>query len=159
VAVAPADIIASIEAMAAVAIGSVMIGQSRLVGDWRRWFDLLAAGVVVYLLSIVAMDVISLRIGGSVGLEELQTQGQVVLSVLWAILGLGALGYGIWSGSRDIRLGGLGLLAVATTKVFLFDLAALDVAYRVISLIALGILLLVSAWVWQRAQRPGRSSA
>ena len=42
----------------------------------------------------------------------------------------------------DLRRGGLALLALATAKVFLFDLAALDVAYRVISLIALGLLLL-----------------
>jgi hypothetical protein len=38
------------------------------------------------------------------------------------------------------------------SKVFLFDLAALDVAYRVISFIVLGLLLLASAWLWQRAQ-------
>ena len=52
----------------------------------------------------------------------------------------------------DLRHGGLALLALATAKVFLFDLSALDVAYRVISLVALGILLLTSAWVWQRLQ-------
>ena len=42
------------------------------------------------------------------------------------------------------------LSRAATAKVFLFDLAALDVAYRVVSLIALGLLLLASAWLWQR---------
>ena len=82
-----------------------------------------------------------------------------MLSVLWAILGLGGLVYGIRSGSRDFRLGGLVLLGIATVKVFLFDLAALDVAYRVISFIALGVLLLVSAWLWQRAQPKSVSPA
>ena len=44
-------------------------------------------------------------------------------------------------------------MALATAKVFLFDLSALDVAYRVISLFVLGLLLLASAWLWQRNQR------
>jgi uncharacterized membrane protein len=51
-----------------------------------------------------------------------------------------------------LRQAGLALLALATAKVFLIDLSALDVAYRVISLIALGLLLLVSAGLWQRLQ-------
>ncbi|HEY5434673.1 MAG TPA: hypothetical protein VIK13_05530, partial [Candidatus Limnocylindrales bacterium] len=49
---------------------------------------------------------------------------------------------------------GLGLLGLATAKVFFVDLAALDVAYRVLSLVALGVLLLVSAAVYARTQRP-----
>jgi uncharacterized membrane protein len=57
--------------------------------------------------------------------------------------------------AAELRLGGLGLLGIATIKVFLFDLAALEIAYRVISLIALGLLLLASAWIWQRLQ-PGK---
>jgi len=47
-----------------------------------------------------------------------------------------------------VRDAGLALLGLATAKVFLLDLAALDVAYRVLSLAALGLLLLVSAWLF-----------
>ena len=101
---------------------------------------------------MLAVDIVGLRIGGAIATEELRTQGQVVLSVLWAVLGVGAFVYGIRFGVPEARQGGLALLALATVKVFLFDLAALDVAYRVISFIALGLLLLVSAWLWQRAQ-------
>jgi uncharacterized membrane protein len=43
---------------------------------------------------------------------------------------------------------------LATVKVFLFDLASLDVAYRVLSLVALGVLLLVSAFAYSRMQHP-----
>jgi uncharacterized membrane protein len=39
-------------------------------------------------------------------------------------------------------------------KVFLIDLAALDVAYRVLSLVALGVVLLVSAAMYSRMQHP-----
>jgi uncharacterized membrane protein len=50
------------------------------------------------------------------------------------------------------------LLAVATGKVFLFDLSYLDVAYRVLSLIGLGLLLLVGAFAYQ-SLRPRRPEA
>ena len=114
--------------------------------------QLIAYVVVVYLLSVVVVDLVGSRAGGPTDLEEIQTQGQVALSVLWAVLGVITFVAGLRLDLRDARLAGLALLALATAKVFLFDLAALDVAYRVISLIALGLLLLVSAWLWQRAQ-------
>ena len=152
VAVTPLQIVTTAVATAAVAIGTIALARSRLGSGQTRWLRYAAAGTVVYLLSVLAIDLVGLRIGGATPLEEIKTQGQVVLSVLWAILGLAGLVYGIRSGSRDARLGGLALLGLATVKVFVFDLAALDVAYRVISFICLGILLLVSAWLWQRAQ-------
>jgi uncharacterized membrane protein len=111
----------------------------------------IAAGILaVYLLSVAAVDVVATRVGGSVSTAELATQGQVVLSVLWAVLGVLGFVAGLRISSADLRRGGLCLLALATAKVFLFDLAALDVAYRVISLVVLGVLLLASAGIWQR---------
>jgi uncharacterized membrane protein len=53
-----------------------------------------------------------------------------------------------WIG--PLRAGGLALLALATTKVFLFDLASLDATYKVPSFIGLGLLLLVSSYAYQR---------
>ena len=52
-----------------------------------------------------------------------------------------------------VRQSGLALLALASAKVFIFDLASLDVAYRVLSLVALGTFLLVAAWVYARLRR------
>jgi len=61
---------------------------------------------------------------------------------------------------RPIRRAGLALLALATAKVFIVDLASLDVAYPVLSLVAPGVLLLVSAVVYaRRQQRDARSGS
>ena len=119
---------------------------------------MVAAGVsFVYLASVALVDVVATQVGGSVSIEELRTWGQVGLSVLWAILGVLAFVGGMQRRIPELRIAGLALLGLATVKVFLFDLSALDVAYRVISLIALGLLLLASAWLWQRNQ-PGRDT-
>jgi hypothetical protein len=110
---------------------------------------LIAAGAaVVYLLSV-----------GARPLEELQKEAQVGLSALWSVLGAAGFATGLVARRPPVRLFGLGLLGLATVKVFLVDLAALDVAYRVLSLVALGVLLLISAAVYARMQHPQGSTA
>ena len=115
---------------------------------------LAAAGIaVVYLLSVAVVDQFQLQVAAQPP-EELQKGAQVGLSVLWSILGAVAFAIGLATHRPPIRLFGLALLGLATVKVFIVDLSALDVAYRVLSLVALGVLLLVSAAVYSRMQRP-----
>ncbi len=119
----------------------------------RAGLALGAAGCVAYLLSVGVVDAFQVRLGGPILLEELQKQAQVALSILWAVLGVGAFVFGVVRWRSMARESGLALLALATAKVFLFDLSYLDVAYRVISFIGLGLLLLLGAYVFQ-ALRP-----
>jgi uncharacterized membrane protein len=115
----------------------------------------LAAAWGVYLLSIGTVDLFQAQLGGSILLEELQKQAQVALSVLWAVLGVGGFLIGLARRMSVARLSGLGLLGIVTVKVFVVDLAALDVAYRVLSFVALGLLLLGAAYLSTRFG-PGR---
>ena len=46
------------------------------------------------------------------------------------------------------------LLSVTLAKVFLYDLSSLDSLYRVASFVALGALLLLGAFAWQRLRPP-----
>jgi uncharacterized membrane protein len=98
------------------------------------------------------VDLFQVQVGGSTALEELQKQAQVALSVLWAIIGSVATVAGLRLGRGSLRLFGLALLGIVTLKVFIFDLAALDIAYRVLSFVALGVLLLVAAYLYGRLQ-------
>jgi uncharacterized membrane protein len=81
---------------------------------------------------------------------DVRQQGQVLLSALWSIVGLVALVVGLRHDLKVLRLGALGLLLVTVGKVFLYDLAALESEYRVISFIGLGLLLLAGAFAYQR---------
>ena len=56
---------------------------------------------------------------------------------------------------RPLRLAGLALLGAAVLKVFAYDLAELDEIFRVLSFVALGLLLLTGAFAYQRL-RAGR---
>ncbi|MFN8512669.1 MAG: DUF2339 domain-containing protein [Chloroflexia bacterium] len=117
----------------------------------------LAGVVAVYLLSVGTVDLFAGRIDGG-ALVSLQKQAQVALSILWAALGGLAFVGGAVRRLTALRLSGLALLAVATVKVFLVDMASLDATYRVPSFVALGLFLLASSYVYQRlrpAQPPG----
>lgn len=76
--------------------------------------------------------------------------GQALLSGLWATTGLAGLAAGLVRDARLLRLGSLALLLATIGKVFLYDLAALESLYRVGSFVALGLLLLLAAALWQR---------
>lgn len=151
-AIDPVSALQSAAALGAVALGLVALARSSLWEPMTRWTWAAAGVTVLYLLSVGVVDVVGTQVGGPVTTDELRTQGHVAVSVLWAGLGVVAFVAGLRFRIDDLRHGGLALLALATAKVFLFDLSALDVAYRVISLIALGLLLLASAWLWQRLQ-------
>jgi hypothetical protein len=74
----------------------------------------------------------------------------MALSVVWAVLGGIAVAVGLLRSMAGLRWFGLGLLTLTTVKVFLYDLASLDAAYRVLSFMVLGILLLLSAYAYRR---------
>jgi uncharacterized membrane protein len=109
-----------------------------------------AGGAIVYLLSVGIVDQFQGRVGEGDSLGSLKKQAQVALSILWAILGGGAFVAGIFRRATQYRLFGLGLLLLATLKVFIWDMSTLDASYRVLSFIGLGVLLLVSSLLYQR---------
>ncbi len=117
---------------------------------------LLAAVGFVYLISVGVVDDFQRQVGGGTALEELQKQAQVALSILWAVLGGTAVVAGLWRDAIALRGAGLALLGIVTVKVFLYDLSSLDAAYRVLSFIGLGALLLISAYLYQHIGPRGR---
>lgn len=82
-------------------------------------------------------------------------------SIALLLLALAGLTLGIRSGSRDLRLAGLGLLTFVTIKVFLIDAAALDGLLRILSFLGLGVALIGIGWVYRRflTARPKASVA
>ena len=109
-----------------------------------------AAGFVsalafVYLGSVAIIDLIGADASG-----EAREIGQAWLSAFWAAAGLGAVIWGMVRRSVNVRLGGLALLALVIGKVWTYDLAELEELPRALSFVALGLLLLVGAFAYQR---------
>ncbi|HEY6779487.1 MAG TPA: DUF2339 domain-containing protein, partial [Thermoleophilaceae bacterium] len=109
-------------------------------------------GALVLLYAASVLVVTPFESGNAVEstLLSAHQQGQMVLSVFWALVGLATLVIGLRRDLHVLRLAALGLLGVTAAKVFMFDFATLTSVYRVVSFIGLGLLLLIGAFVWQR---------
>jgi uncharacterized membrane protein len=135
--------------------GAALIASRRPGLAARRPALVVAATTVgVYLASVAVVDPFRGLVGGGLPIEELAKQAQVAMSVTWTAIGVLALGVGLWSRHAMPRHIGFGLLALATAKVFTVDLAAMDVAYRAVVLAGLGVLLLLSAWLFAHLRGP-----
>ena len=106
------------------------------------------AALAVYLASGLVVDLAGAQLHHST-----QTS-QLALSGFWGALGFAAIVAGLIRRKRALRLGGLGILALAVGKVFLVDQAHLESIWRVASFLAVGLLLLAGAFAYQRARLP-----
>ena len=71
-------------------------------------------------------------------------------SALWMGYGAMLMVVGFWKRSAFIRWQALALIAATTAKVFIYDVSQLDRAYRILSFIVLGGLLLAISFGYQR---------
>ena len=71
-------------------------------------------------------------------------------SVSWSVFALIHLAAGFGYKRRMIRLFGMALMIITIIKVFLFDLAALETIYRVLSFMVLGIILVATSYGYNR---------
>jgi uncharacterized membrane protein len=152
------DIAAAATALGALAAGCFAVG--RLLREEGLPFNAVGALALLYLASTAIVtgfqpSADSLDAGLALGVRQ---QGQVLLSGLWAVVGAAALVAGLRRDRLELRAAGFGLLALAFGKVIVFDLATLDSIYRVASCVALGLLLLGSAFAYQRLRPRGATS-
>jgi uncharacterized membrane protein len=82
--------------------------------------------------------------------EGLRNAQNLSLTAVWAVYAVIGLVVGIAKRWRYVRFGALGLLAVPIVKVFVYDVFKLEMGYRIGAFVGLGLLLLVSAYLYQR---------
>jgi uncharacterized membrane protein len=73
-----------------------------------------------------------------------------VLTLAWGALALALLGAGFTIRERPLRLQGLSLFLLCVLKLFVYDLRNLETPYRILSFVALGLILLGVSWVYTR---------
>lgn len=147
---APSPIFWSLAALALAVVAAVLLLLDRMLreGGHSRWLRLAAGFLVVYGASAAMMDFYSGQ--AAANLEGVRKLAQVSLSILWALTGGAAFVAGVVRWNSVLRWSGLGLFSLAALKVFLYDLASLDATYKVPSLVGLGLLMLLSSYVYQR---------
>ena len=73
-----------------------------------------------------------------------------LFTVAWGMEGLALLACGFAFRERILRLQGLALLLACILKLFVYDLRNLETLYRILSFVALGLILLAVSWIYTR---------
>ncbi|HEU4439634.1 MAG TPA: DUF2339 domain-containing protein [Methylomirabilota bacterium] len=112
-----------------------------------------AAGVMLlYVLSVNwtrYQD--ALRASAPRGLAaDLRWRTQAGLSVLWALYAGAALTWGFVRANAAVRYAALALLGLTVFKVFIVDFAEVKTAYRILSFVVLGVVLLLVSLAYQK---------
>ena len=76
---------------------------------------------------------------------------RAAVSIWWGVFAIGLIGAGFWRNIPLVRHAGLGLLAVATSKAVIFDLADVPAGWRAVSFLALGLMMLAVGLVYAKA--------
>src|SRR5262249_1328672 len=114
----------------------------RAVGTWS------AGALAVYGVSLSI-----LQVAEWIGPRDVRTNfqsGHTAVSAVWGALGLTLLYVGLRRGSTALRVGGLALFGLSLAKLFLYDLSRLSSITRALSFLALGAVLLLGRFFYQR---------
>jgi hypothetical protein len=107
-----------------------------------------AAVLGLYALSLGILDAAERFSGASVATDF--QRGHTAVSAVWGAVGLALLTLGLVRRSRGFRLAGFALFGVSLAKLFLYDLTTLSSLARALSFLAVGALLLLGGFFYQR---------
>lgn len=122
-------------------LGGRLSSGARL-GAW------VAGATVLYGLSLLALELA--EVASHAGQTVAFQRGHTAVSALWGVVGLTLLYAGLRRRLPALRVAGLALFGVALAKLFVYDLAFLSSITRALSFLAVGAVLLVAAFFYQR---------
>jgi len=109
-----------------------------------------AMGALLTLLSVEVFQYFAERAPGPFADER---AAQTSLSILWSAFAAAVLAVGIWLGNRPLRFAALALLGATAVKLMLVDLAVLRDAYRIVSFVVLGMVMLGVSYLYHKLER------
>jgi uncharacterized membrane protein len=110
----------------------------------------IAAGALVLALSYVTLEIRRLYQGPILSSGATGGAEQYTYSIAWLAFGVALLGIGILFNSQRARLASAAVIALTILKAFLIDMSTLTGAYRALSFMCLGLVLVAIGWLYQR---------
>ena len=150
--------------LVAIAIMAGIVAAGERYGSEGEMPFVKLAGVALNLLALVALtgeanDYFNRQITGtyqhrgpdiySVN-RQLEIARDFSFSAIWIVYGAALMVIGFWKRSAFIRWQAMVLLAVTIGKVFLYDSRELQQIYRILSFIALGVMLMTVSYAYHR---------
>ncbi len=127
--------------------GSIVRSHAPILDDDEHLFgltmDIVAHGIAFW---IGTTEILGAAAWGSTWIET-------AISLFWTLYGAALVTSGFMFRQPALRYGGLGLLAATIVKLVCIDLAMVSLEARVISFLAIGVLLVTIAALYQRSSR------
>jgi hypothetical protein len=104
-------------------------------------------------LSVYAASLLILEAVQRISNQDIHTdfqRGHTVVSAFWGLLALVSLYVGLKRRRGVLRVGGFSLFAISLGKIFLYDLPSLSSVQRAFSFLAVGAVLLLGGFFYQR---------
>jgi uncharacterized membrane protein len=111
----------------------------------------IASGIIV--AQVVSLVLLTSEIHAHFAIRNDAFTRELLVSVSWAVYATILIVIGLQRRYAPLRYFAFGLFALTIGKVFFSDLAELERIYRVMSLVALGMTLLLTSWLYQRIAR------
>src|SRR6266436_4474561 len=154
---------ALVRVLACVALGAagacLAASGARHAGPVGRAVSGAAAAILLFVLSQAWTRYVNVAIKDAQGTaksaqtSELRWRMQLGLSILWTVYAAATLAWGFVRRSVALRYAALCLFGLTIVKVFFVDLASVKTAYRMLSLLVLGVVLLLVGLLYQKASR------
>jgi uncharacterized membrane protein len=110
----------------------------------------IAGSALVLALMYVTLEIRRLYHGPILTSGETGDAEQYTYSVAWLAFGVVLLGIGAMFNSQRARLASAVVIALTILKAFLIDMSTLTGAYRALSFMCLGLVLVAIGWLYQR---------
>ncbi len=148
--------------MVAIAIMAGIVAAGERYASEKEMPFVKLAGIALNLLALVALtseanDYFSRQIAQLyrqrdmyLATRQLEIARDFSFSAIWIVYGAGLMIAGFWKRSAFIRWQAMVLLAVTIGKVFLYDSRELQQIYRILSFIALGVMLMAISYAYHR---------
>lgn len=115
-----------------------------------------SGGLIMFHFSILTLLSVeaaywTLRITALAGLLQ-----KIIVSILWTIYAVFLIAYGFRKKERALRIFAFIIIGAAVAKILLLDLHAIPAFAKVVVMVALGMLLLLASYFYQRFLKPDR---
>ncbi len=117
----------------------------------QAYANSIAAAALVLALSYVTLEIRRFYQGPDLShFGRISSAEQYTYSIAWLAFGVVLLGVGVLVNSQRARLASAAVIALTIGKAFLVDMSALTGAWRALSFIGLGLVLVAIGWFYQK---------
>lgn len=85
--------------------------------------------------------------------QRIEVFSRIILPIIWTVLGIILIYKGIRNGNKELNKMGFVLIILMMLKLYFFDVWQMDQVSRIIAFIVLGVLLLISSFMFQKLKR------